>query len=102
MPIAAGVKNRMAVLMSEVCVDDSVQEELVLDAWVSLVTLEQVHHFGGFNYEVRVCFAFPADVEKIVLCHVCECLNVRDTGRTRTSTLSGHRVCLNRFCLSRS
>ena len=76
----AGVKNRIVVLMSEVFVDDVVQEELVLGAWVTLVTLEQVHHFGDFNYEIRVYFAFPADVEEIVLRHECECLNVRDTG----------------------
>ena len=67
----AGVKNRIGVVTSEVCVDDVVQEELVLGAWVTLVTLEQVHHFGDFNYEVRVYFAFPADVEEIVLRHVC-------------------------------
>jgi len=68
----------------EICVDDVVQEELVLNAWVALVTLEQVHNCGDLDHEVRVNFAFPADTEEIVLCHECECLNVRDTGRNRT------------------
>jgi len=57
----------------EVCVDDVVQEELVLNAWVALVCLEQVHHCGDLDHEVRVNFAFPTDTEKIVLRHECVC-----------------------------
>jgi hypothetical protein len=62
-----------------------VQQELVLNAWAALVTLEQVHHFGDLSYKVGVHFAFPTDVEEVALCHVCECLNVRGTWRNRTS-----------------
>ena len=57
--------------MSKVFVDDCVQEELVLNAWVVLVTLEQVHHFGVLDHKVGVDLALRADAEEIVLCHAC-------------------------------
>ena len=43
-------------------IDDVVQEKLVLKAWVALISIEEVHNFGGLSYEVGVCFAFPADM----------------------------------------
>ena len=61
------------VHVSEVFVDECVQEELVFNLGVVLVSLEQVTHFGDFDHEVRVNFALRADTEEVVLRHVCLC-----------------------------
>ena len=61
------------VHVSEVFVNECVQEELVFNLGVALVCLEQVHHFGDLDDEVRVDFALGADAEEIVLGHVCLC-----------------------------
>ena len=55
--------------MCQVFVDEGVQEELVLNLGVVLVSLEQVTHFGDVDHEVRVNFALHADTEEIVFCH---------------------------------
>ena len=59
----------VAVHVSEVFVDECVQEELVLNLGVAFVCLEQVPHFGDPDHEVRVDFALGADAEEIVLGH---------------------------------
>jgi len=57
------------VHVSEVFVDECVQEELVLNLGVAVVSLEQVHHFGDLDHEVRVNFALRADAEEFVFGH---------------------------------
>jgi len=66
--------------VSEVFVDEGMQEELVLNLGVVLVSLEQVTHFGDIDHEVRVNFALHADAEEVVLCHVSVCSGFQGDG----------------------
>jgi len=59
--------------MCQVFVDEGMQEELVLNLGVGLVSLEQVPHFGDLHHEVRVDFALSANTDEICHCHVCLC-----------------------------
>ena len=75
------------------------QEELVLDAWVALVTLEQVHHFGDLDHKVGVNFALGADAEEIVLCHACVCLMMMNIDAPNTQGARNSRISVMLVCI---